>query len=158
MIQKTITYTCRKCGSLDIVKNGTNQCGSPQYHCHACGAYQTLQPKNASASHPKELILKTYQERASWRGRARILGVARQTVSRWIRTILRTLPRLIDTLQPAHPEDVLELDEVWSFVLKKGQKRWLWIALCRRTRKVVAFTIGDRSEKTPPVKNPVTGR
>jgi insertion element IS1 protein InsB len=33
-------------------------------------------------------------------------------------------------------------------VLNKGQKRWLWIALCRRTRQVVAVTIGDRSEKT----------
>jgi IS1 family transposase/transposase-like protein len=148
MIQKTITYTCRRCGSSDIVKNGTNKCGSPQYHCHACGAYQTLQPKKSSAPHLKDWILKTYHERASLRGLERIFCVARQTVSRWIRTILRTLPRLIDTLQPAHPADVLELDEVWSFVLKKRRKRWLWIALCRRTRQVVAFTIGDRSEKT----------
>ena len=148
MIQETITYTCRRCGSPDIVKNGTNKCGSQQYHCHACGAYQTLEPKNSSAPYPKEVILKTYQERASLRGLERIFGVARQTVSQWIRTILRTLPRLIDTLQPAQPDDVLELDEVWSFVLKKGQKRWLWSALCRRTRQVVAFTVGDRSEKT----------
>jgi len=148
MIEKTITYTCRKCGSLDIVKNGTNQCGSPQYHCHSCGAYQTLQPKKASATRTKELILKTYQERASLRGLERIFCVTRQTVSRWIRTILRTLPRLLDTLHSAQADDVLELDEVWSFVLKKGQKRWLWIALCRRTRQVVAFTIGHRSEKT----------
>ncbi len=52
------------------------------------------------------------------------------------------------TLQPAQPDEVLERDEVWSFVLKKGPKRWLWIALGRRTRQGVAFTIGDRSEKT----------
>ena len=25
--------------------------------------------------------------------------------------------------------------------------RWLWIALCRRTRQIIAFVIGDRSEK-----------
>ena len=43
---------------------------------------------------------------------------------------------------------MLELDEVWSFVLKKSAKRWLWIALCRRTRQVVAFVVGDRSEET----------
>ena len=49
---------------------------------------------------------------------------------------------------PAEPDDQLELDEMWSFVLKKVDKRWLWIALCRRTRQVVAFVIGDRSEKT----------
>ena len=49
---------------------------------------------------------------------------------------------------PAQPDDVLELDELWSLVLKKSQKRWLWTAICRRTRQIVAFVIGDRSEKT----------
>jgi len=44
--------------------------------------------------------------------------------------------------------DELELDEMWSFVLKKVNKRWLWIALCRWTRQVVMFVIGDRNEKT----------
>lgn len=47
---------------------------------------------------------------------------------------------------PAESEDVLELDEVWSFVKKRKNKRWLWIALCRRTKQVVAYFIGDRSE------------
>jgi insertion element IS1 protein InsB len=41
---------------------------------------------------------------------------------------------------------VLELDELWSFVGCKGWVRWLWIALCRRTRQVVAYVFGDRSE------------
>ena len=27
-------------------------------------------------------------------------------------------------------------------------KRWVWIALCRRTRQVVSYFIGDRSEKS----------
>jgi IS1 family transposase len=40
----------------------------------------------------------------------------------------------------------LELDELWSFVLKKAHKRWIWIALCRQTRQVVAYFIGDRSQ------------
>lgn len=41
--------------------------------------------------------------------------------------------------------DVLELDELWSFVKMKKNKRWLWIALSRRTRQIVAFHLGDRS-------------
>lgn len=41
---------------------------------------------------------------------------------------------------------MLELDELWSFVQSKAQTVWLWIALCRRTRQVVAYTVGDRSE------------
>ncbi len=57
------------------------------------------------------------------------------------------LPELSETLlEVADP--VLELDELWSFVLKKAHKRWIWIALCRQTRQVVAYVVGDRSEKT----------
>jgi len=33
-------------------------------------------------------------------------------------------------------------------VLTKQAKRWLWTALCRRTRQIVAFVIGNRSEDT----------
>ena len=32
--------------------------------------------------------------------------------------------------------------------LKKANKSWLWIALCRRTRQIVAFFLGDRSAKS----------
>jgi len=42
----------------------------------------------------------------------------------------------------------LELDELWSFVLKKARKRWVWLALCRSTRQVVAYAIGNRSGAT----------
>jgi len=50
------------------------------------------------------------------------------------------------------PEDAaattLELDELWSFVLKKANRFWIWIALCRKTRQVVAYGVGDRSKQT----------
>ena len=49
---------------------------------------------------------------------------------------------------PSATGDVLELDELWSFVGKKSNKRWVWIALCRQTRQVVAYFIGDRSLKS----------
>ena len=61
---------------------------------------------------------------------------------------VRPLPSLKATLTPATPEDVLELDDVWSFVRKRAWKRWLWVVLCRRTRQVIAFVIGDRSART----------
>ena len=40
---------------------------------------------------------------------------------------------------------MLELDELWSFVGGKANALWLWVALCRRTRQIVAWTLGDRS-------------
>ena len=42
---------------------------------------------------------------------------------------------------------MLGLDELWSFVQAKAQTLWLWVALCRRTRQIVAWSLGDRSEQ-----------
>lgn len=61
---------------------------------------------------------------------------------------MQNLPPLKETLLPARPDDILEYDEAWSFVLTKVNKRWLWTVLCRRTRQILAFVIGDRSETT----------
>lgn len=49
---------------------------------------------------------------------------------------------------PAAAEEILELDELCSFVREKRRKRWIWLALCRRTRQVVAYAIGNRGEET----------
>jgi insertion element IS1 protein InsB len=62
------------------------------------------------------------------------------------------LPPLCATLLAPDPEDPtstnLELDELWSFVFKKANDSWIWIALCRKTRQVVASAVGDRSKRT----------
>lgn len=52
------------------------------------------------------------------------------------------------TLIPAQPDDVLELDELWSFVARRKNKRWIWLAQCRCTRQIVAYAIGCRGEET----------
>ena len=51
-------------------------------------------------------------------------------------------------LRPARDSAPLEFDECWTYVRKRSNKRWLWVALSRRTRQVVAFVIGDRSAQT----------
>ena len=43
------------------------------------------------------------------------------------------------------PRLELEADEMQSFVQKKGNKRWIWIAMDAKTRQVIAFHVGDRS-------------
>jgi IS1 family transposase len=63
-----------------------------------------------------------------------------------------TLPPLSETLIEPDPQDsstaTLELDELWSFVTKKTNQAWIWIALCRKTRQVVAYAVGQRDETT----------
>jgi IS1 family transposase len=42
----------------------------------------------------------------------------------------------------------LELDELWSFVRHKAKKLWIWLAVCKQTRQVVACVIGGRGIAT----------
>ena len=145
MVIHISVYCCPHCRSADISKNGRDYKRAQKYHCHRCKRYGTLNASKGYSEEKKELILRTFQERASMRGVERIFGTARQTLARWIREKAPKLPALQATLSAAEPEELLELDELWSFVRTKRNQRWLWNALCRRTRQVVAYFIGDRS-------------
>jgi IS1 family transposase/transposase-like protein len=144
----TTIHRCTRCGSTNIQRNGKAINNKQKFHCLDCKFYGTLNPEPIYSEERKEEIIRAYQERGSLRGIQRIFGVARQTVSKWIKKKVQQLPDLKESLKPAQPDDVLELDELWSFVRIKSNKRWLWIALCRRSRQVVSFVIGNRSKKT----------
>ena len=120
--------------------------GKQKYHCKACDAYGTLNPTEVYPAERKAEILRAYHERSSLRGLERIFGVARQTVAKWLREADADLP-VVPPLDDPMPDDVLELDELWSFVGSKKNKRWVWIALCRRTRQIVSYFIGGRTQE-----------
>lgn len=40
-----------------------------------------------------------------------------------------------------------ELDEMWSFVGKKSQQRWLWHAIDHHSGQVLAYVFGTRQDK-----------
>ena len=106
----------------------------------------TLSPKGPKHREKfQDQVLAAYQDRMSLRGIHRTFGVCYLTVMRWLGEKTEALPAIVDTLLPAENGDVLELDELWSFVQSKAQQLWLWVALCRRTRQIVAWTLGDRS-------------
>lgn len=41
----------------------------------------------------------------------------------------------------------IQLDEMWTFVGKRANKQWLWLALNPINRQIIAFHIGSRSSK-----------
>ncbi len=42
--------------------------------------------------------------------------------------------------------DEAEVDEMWSFVMRKKDQRWLWHAIDHRTGKVLAYVFGRRQD------------
>jgi insertion element IS1 protein InsB len=41
-----------------------------------------------------------------------------------------------------------EVDELWSFVGKKANRQWVWIAMNADTRHIIAFHVGGRSRQS----------
>jgi transposase-like protein len=77
---------CCHCESENIVKNGCAPNGKQKYRCKNCGKQSREQPSpNGYSEARKEEILRAYEERSSLRGLSRTFGVARNTVSRWLK-------------------------------------------------------------------------
>jgi insertion element IS1 protein InsB len=61
------------------------------------------------------------------------------------------LPDHLHVQPVSYQHDVLiqrlevEADELASFVQKKANKQWVWIAMDAKTRQIIAFHVGDRS-------------
>ena len=84
MVKKTLV--CYHCGSEDIVKNGVAPNGKQKYRCKECKKQSREEPSvNGYTEARREEILSAYEERSSLRGLARTFGVARNTVSRWLK-------------------------------------------------------------------------
>ncbi len=90
MITMTITDECTRCDSINLVKNGCTKQGKQKFHCKDCGAYGTLNPEVKYPPERKEEILRAYHERSSLRGIERTFGVARQTVAKWLMSIMKS--------------------------------------------------------------------
>jgi len=64
------------------------------------------------------------------------------------------LPDHLHVRPVAAPRDVLigrlevEADEMGGFVKQKANKQWVWIAMDKQTRPVIAFHVGDRSHES----------
>jgi transposase-like protein len=97
MVTKIIN--CYHCGSENIVKHGLTKNGKQRYLCQDCNRSSREQPQpNGYTEQQREEILRAYQERSSLRGLTRTFGVARNTVSNWLkkRTDAPALERNVD--------------------------------------------------------------
>ncbi len=80
-----IAIRCPKCGSPELRKNGRTRTGQQKYHCKACNRYGTLDTRQAEREHQQHVVEQLHAERVSQRGIARVTGVSRTTIIKWLK-------------------------------------------------------------------------
>jgi insertion element IS1 protein InsB len=119
--------------------------------CKACGRQFVTQRTHAPLSDEcKRRIELLLAERISLEGICRVLEIKPHQLYAYMDELYEELPS--DLACSVHEQPDIELinidseaDELWSFVGEKANKQWLWVALDRATRQIVALFIGDRS-------------
>jgi insertion element IS1 protein InsB len=134
---------CPRCSSLNIKKSGITEQQKQRYRCKDCErqfitdyTYQAYKPEVRS------LVLPMTMNGSGIRDISRVLSISTNTVLKLLRQAAAKVA------EPAVPKRIasLELDEFWSFVEKKKQQRWTWLAFDRQRKRVTAYQNGRRTD------------
>ncbi len=139
------TITCPVCSSLNIKKNGINKQRKQRYRCKICGRQFILKYSyRAYLLYIRELIVPISLNGSGIRDTARVLHISATTLIRVISEQAKNLPPV---KLPERIADV-EIDEMWSFVQKKKNQCWLWLAYSPKHRQMLAFYLGKRTNQS----------
>jgi len=147
-----IPESCPACGSTRYKKNGHTRHGKQNHLCKNCERQLSAGTDNLlMAAERRAEITNLLRERISLRGSCRAVGVSLTWLLHFMVECFTACPDDLHVQLPKRPTDVVlrrleaEADEMWSFVKKKANKQWSWIAMDATTRQIIAFHVGDRS-------------
>ncbi len=147
-----VREACPGCGSPQFKKNGHTRHGKQNHQCRACERQFGATAEDRLISDARRTMVEhLLRERISLRGICRAVGVSLTWLLHFMVERFAFCPDHLHVQLPFNPTGVLiqrleaEADEMWSFVGKKANKQWLWMALDAKTRQIIAFHIGDRS-------------
>jgi len=140
-----IELRCPRCDSNNLARNGKKSNGPQNYLCNACKR-QFIRDEERTYLGTLGCItgfIKTMLVRGCGvRDVAALLGI-----SAW--KVLKTLAASKYALKPKRKRyDCLEVDEFWTYVGRKKNRKWLIYAYHRETGEIVAYVWGKRDLKT----------
>ena len=143
---------CPQCGSRQYKRNGRIHTGKQNHKCRTCGRAFVLVPENhIITEEQRTLIERLLLERISLRGICRAVGVGLRWLLQFMVEQFQSAPEHLYIQSALGTQRVIlqrleaEVDELWSFVGKKANRQWVWVAMDATTRQVLAFHVGDRS-------------
>ena len=146
---------CPECGSPQFKKNGHMHSGKQHHQCKACGRQFVASAENHIISDEERTVVEHLpRERISLRGICRAVGVSLTWRLHFMVERFASCPNHLHVQILVNSTDVViqrleaETDEMWSFVEKKANKQWIWLAMDAKTRQVMAFHISDRSRES----------
>ena len=158
-----IVVRCPHCHSEQIVKRGKTRRGTQRYLCQnttcAKGSFLLDYRNRGCLPEVKHPIIDMSLNASGIRDTARVLRISTDTVLRELKkkeavlepvnsALLRTLNLAEVTVAIERAgEAEAELDEMWSFVGKKKDQRWLWHAIDHTTGVVLAYVFGRRKDE-----------
>ena len=156
-----IAVQCPHCHSEQIVKRGKTGCGTQRYLCQNTGCAKgrfLLDYRNQGCvPEVKQSIIDMSLNASGIRDTARVLHSSTDTVLSELKKKEATLESVNKALlRTLHPDDIrvdierageAEMDEMWSFVGKKKDQRWLWHAIEHHTGAVLAYVFGRRKDE-----------
>jgi insertion element IS1 protein InsB len=120
-----------------------------------CGRQFVLHAENRVVTEERcTLVERLWREKISLHGICRAVGVSIRWLMDFLVARFEALPDHLNVRPAAYSQDVViqrldvEADEMCSFVTKKVNKRWTWIAMDSQTRQIIAFHVGDRSRES----------
>ena len=134
---------CKYCGQ-DCIKNGKEKNGQQRYKCKSCNKSQ--QASYAYRAYDQNLdhnIIALTKEGVGIRGMARLLGISPTTLIARIKRIAAEIKEPVLVKGKTY-----EVDELRTFIKKKGRLIWVVSAYCRESKAVVRFHVGSRTHKT----------
>jgi len=139
-----VSYFCPVCKSEHLIKSGKTTNGKQRYECKGCRKrFITEYSYNAYKLGVNQSIITFTKEGLGIRSTARVLKISTTTLLERIMDIAKAINKPIIPFGKTY-----EVDEMRSFVGNKNNLIWLVYALERRTRQVVDFNVGRRTNRT----------
>jgi len=156
-----IAVQCPHCHSEQVVKRGKTDRGTQRYLCQniVCvkGSFLLDYRNRGCLPEVKHTIIDMSLNASGIRDTARVLRISTDTVLSELKKKEAALESVNSALlRTINPEEMTvaierageaEMDEMWSFVGKKGDQRWLWHAIDHHTGAVLAYVFGRRTDE-----------